>query len=154
MAKCKIEGFYELDKMFEQLSKPQHFQFEAVKAAAPILVKAARNAIRTTGGSEHLARSVEASEPKENQYGVYSIIKPEGRNRKKGTSYVQLAAYHEYGTVWPRKQKDADKIRHGKQKGMKKQEPHPWRDKTVNDARSKCEEAMINAVFQEVDKLI
>ena len=154
MARCKIEGFDELDKMFEQLSKPQHFQLKAVKAAAPILVKSARDSIRSTGGSESLARSIEASEPKENQYGVFSIIKPEGRNRKKGTSYVQLAAYHEYGTVWPRRQKDADKIRHGKQKGMKKQESHPWRDKAVNGARSKCEETMINTVFQEVDKLV
>ena len=33
MAQFKIEGFSELDRMFEQLSKPQYFQIKAVKAA-------------------------------------------------------------------------------------------------------------------------
>ena len=154
MARLKIEGFKELDRMFEQLGKPQQMQIKAVKAAAPVLLKEVRNAVKSSGGHDSLARSFDATDPKENQYGVYSVIKPSGRNRKKNTEYVRIAAFLEYGTTWPKKQEDADKIHHGKQKGLpKKPDAQPWRQKAVNAATEKCRNAMQAAISEEVDKL-
>ena len=154
MAEFKIEGFKELDRMFEQVSKPQYFQTKAVKAAAPALVKAARDAIKAAGGGDRLARSVEASEPKENQYGVFVVVQPEGRRSSDGTHYVKLAAALEYGTVWPRKKEDAAKIHHADKAGMHKNDARPWRQKAINAAEGKCEDAMREAVYSEISKLV
>ena len=154
MASFRIDGFDELDKMFENLSKPQYFETKAVKAASPHLVKAAKNAIKDAGGSDDLARSIGATEPKENVYGTYVVVKPEGRRVSDGTYYAKLAASLEYGTVWPRKKEDAEKIHHADKAGKPKNSPRPWRDKAINAAREKCEEAMVQAIFSEVDKLV
>lgn len=154
MARFTVEGFDDLDKMFERLSKPQHLATKAVRAAAPILVKETRRAIKEQGGGDGLARSIDATEPKENQYGTFSVVKPEGRRVKDGTPYVKLAAALEYGTVWPRKLEDAAKIHHEKLAGKPKNEAKPFRQKALNAATSKCEEAMIRSVFDEVEKLI
>ena len=154
MARFTIDGFDELDRMFERFSKHQYFETKAAKAASPYLVKAARKAIKDAGGGDDLARSMEATEPKENTYGTFVIVKPEGRRVSDGTPYPKLAASLEYGTVWPRKKEDAAKIHHSDKAGMPKNEPSPWRDKAINAARAKCEEAMTQAIFSEVDKLV
>lgn len=151
MASLKIEGTRELEKMFEELGKPQYFQAKAVKAAAPHLVKSTREAIKAAGGGNRLARSVEASDVKENQYGTFAVVQPEGK-RADGTHYVKLAAALEYGTVWPRKKADAAKIHHADKAGQHKNDARPFRQKALNNARSKCEEAMADAIFSEIEK--
>lgn len=149
-----IDGFDDVDKMFERLSKPQHFMTKAVEAAAPYLVKETRNAIKTTGGGNELARSIEATKPKENRWGTFVVVKPEGKRVKDNTPYVKLAASHEYGTVWPRKAADAAKIHHEDKAGMPKNEAKPFRQKAINAARDKCENAMAQTFFDEVEKQI
>lgn len=154
MARFAIDGFDGLEEMFERLSKPQYFETKAVKAAAPHLVKAARNAIKEQGGGADLVRSIEATEPKENTYGTFLVVKPEGRRVSDGTPYPKLAASLEYGTVWPKKKEDAAKIHHADKAGMPKNTPKPWRDKAINAARGKCEEVMAQTFFDEVEKLV
>ena len=154
MAKFTVEGLDEVDKLFDELSRPQWIGERAVKAAAPVLLAQTRKAIKESGGHDSLARSFYATDPKENKYGIYSVIKPSGRNRKKMTEYVKLAAFLEYGTTWPKTQEDADKIHHGKQKGLpKKPDAQPWRQKALNAAKEKCRIVMQAALNEGVDKL-
>ena len=153
MAKFSVEGLEDVERLFEKMGNPGWIGEKAVKAAAPVLLSETRKAVKAAGGTNNLARSFDATEPRQNQYGVYSVIRPFGRNRKKNTEYVRIAAFLEYGTKWPKKQEDADKIHHGKQKGAPKQDPKPWRQKSVNAAAEKCRDAMQTALNEEVDKL-
>lgn len=153
MASFKIGGFDEIDRMFARISKPQEFQTKAVKAAAPYLVSETKKAIKEQGGGDGLVRSIEATEPKANKYGSFVVVKPVGKRVSDGTPYVKLAAALEYGTVWPRNKEDAEKIHHADKAGKPKNKPHSFRDKALNAARSKVEDAMRDAVYREVDKL-
>lgn len=154
MARYTIDGLDEVEKMFQRLGSSSQIGEKAVRAAVPHLLSETKKAVKAAGGTDSLAKSFDATEPRTSQYGTYAVVRPFGRNRKKNTEYVRLAAFLEYGTTWPKKQKDADKIHHGKQRGMPKQDPHPWRDKALHAAEAKCRAAIMEALDKEVDKLI
>lgn len=141
MARAKISGFDDVDKLFEELDNPQYFATKALEAAAPILVEETEKAIRSVTNKGYatgkLARSFVASKPKKNQYGNYVVVKPVGSDDK-GHSYAARAAWLEYGTTL---------------NGRQKNEPAPWRQKAVNAAESRCPEAMEKVISDEVDRI-
>lgn len=141
MARAKISGFDDVNKLLDDLSDINKVGLKAVEAAAPHLVKGASSAVRSvatrgyaTGGLE---RSFAATKSKTNKYGAYTIVRPVGKDPD-GKNYYARGAYLEYGT---------------KLNGLPKNSPQPWRDKAINLSRAKCEEAMEKAVFSAVDKL-
>lgn len=141
MARARISGFDEVEKMFDKLADTKNISIKAVEAAAPHLVKSAKSAVKSaanrgyaTGG---LDGSFAAMKPKSNEYGAYLIVRPIGQDPD-GHDYYARGAYLEYGT---------------KLKGEEKNEHQPWREKAINGARSACEKAMEDTVFSEVDKL-
>ena len=151
MASFVINGFDEVDEVFSKASRPEYF-LRAVESAAPYLVDAVQSVIESTqGGGRKLARSFSATKARTNQYGTYVFVVPTGYD-KNGNHWATRAACLEYGTVWPRSKKNAEKIHHLNQRGLPKNPPHPWRDRSLNKARSKCEEAMRETMYAEIDK--
>lgn len=141
MARAKISGFDELDRLLDSLGDTHRIGIKAVEAAAPHLVRGASEAVRgaaskgyATGGLE---RSFAATKPKKNEYGSFLIVRPIGKD-KKGHDYYARGAYMEFGTTLNRKEKNA---------------PQPWRQKAVNLSQEKCEKAMEDVVMSEIDKL-
>ena len=141
MGRATINGFDDVDKLFEELDNPQYFCTKALEAAAPILVDESSKAVQAAANKGYatgkLARSFVASKPKKNQYGNYVVVKPVGSDDK-GHSYAARAAWLEYGTTL---------------NGRQKNEPAPWRQKAVNAAESRCQETMEKVIFDEVDRI-
>ena len=140
MARARISGFDEVDKLFDKLEDMKQVSVKAVEAAAPHLVKGAKNAVHSAASkgytTEQLENSFAAMKPKTNDYGAYVVVRPIGRDSD-GHDYYARGAYLEFGTTL---------------KGDAKNSPQPWRDKAVNNARSDCEKEMEDTVFSEVDK--
>ena len=141
MASAKITGFEDVDKLFEELGDTKKIRLAAVKKAAPKLVNGARKAVKAaatkgyaTGG---LANSFVASNPKENEWGAFSVIKPVGKDDK-GISYGARAAYLEYGTTVDGKLHTVGS---------------PWRDRAINAAKEECEKIMEESILEEIEKL-
>jgi HK97 gp10 family phage protein len=134
--KARIDGFENVDRILSRLMEPEKITKKAVEAATPALVESTQKSIKSAANKGYatgkLAASVAATKPKRNKYGTYSIVRPVGYD-KDGNSYYARGAYLEYGT--------------------KKNAPQPWRQKAVNDAESKCEELMEQAVADEVKKI-
>ena len=153
MATLDIKGFEDVYKALEKCSNPQGIQLKALESAAPYLVKAVQKTINETeGGGNKLARSFSATKARSSGVGAYVSVRPVGKD-KNGYDWATRAASLEYGTVWPRKEKDAAKIHHLAQAGQPKNPAHQWRDRALNAARTKCEETMRQSVFSEIDKV-
>lgn len=153
MATMEIKGFGDVYNALERCAESGKICMRAVEAAAPYLLDATRKTINSTkGGGNNLARSFEATKVRNNAFGAYVTIRPVGKD-KNGWDWISRAAYLEYGTVWPRKEADAAKIHHPAQAGQPKNTPQPWRDRSLNAARSGCEEKMRQTVFAEIDKI-
>lgn len=139
---CKVSGFEGVEKLFDDLvANTDRMTLEAVNAAAPYLVESAEKAVKSaahkgyaTGG---LAKSFTATKAKKNQYGTYAVVKPVGKDDK-GVSYGARAAYLEYGTTV---------------NGKLHNESAPWRQKAVNNAKEKCQKAMEESIYKELDKI-
>ena len=154
MARLTIEGFDDVDKLFAVLGNPREFTTAAVNEAAPILEKATRNAVRqaaskgyATGG---LAESFVRTPAKSNKYGTYSVVRPVGGRKtyesdKEEHSYVERACWLEYG-------RNGGYERSDMLRPATSQEPSPFRQKAINDAKAECEEAMKRKVYEAVDK--
>lgn len=148
--RCTIEGFAEIDNAFQTILMSDRICSYAVEKAAPELVKAVRKAIIDTGGGEKLARSYTTTGPYINQWGAFAEVEPVGKDAN-GNDWAKRAAVREYGSTWPRGS-DAIKIHHQKQAGQPKNAPRPFREKAMNMARDKCEQAMRDAVIAQIDK--
>ena len=141
--KATIDGFENVDRILSRLMEPEKITKKAVEAATPALVESTQKSIKSAANKGYatgkLAASVAATKPKRNKYGTYSVVRPTGYD-KDGNSYYARATYLEYGTT--------------REKGtIPKNAPRPWRQKAVNDAESKCEELMEQAVADEVKKI-
>lgn len=144
MARAKAIGFSEVDKMFNKLMHPEGMAIKAVNAAAPVIEKnmkaeiaSAANRVDGKGrpySTGELAASVSATDARENAYGVFSAVRPTGKD-KKGTRNAEKMAYLEYGVAT-----------HG-------QEPHPIRQKVIRQSEEKCLKIMKEVIDSEVDKL-
>lgn len=139
---CKVSGFEGVEKLFEDIiQSTDRMSLVAVNSAAPYLVEGAEKAVKeaahkgyATGG---LAKSFTATKAKKNQYGAYAIVKPVGKDNK-GVSYGARAGYLEYGTTV---------------NGKLHNTAAPWRQKAVNNAREKCQKAMEESIYKELDKI-
>ena len=78
MAKAQLTGFDELDKLFEQIGRPEEFAIKAVNKAAPVLKKHIQKNLKESSNSDKLANSFQHTPAKENELGVYSVVRPEG----------------------------------------------------------------------------
>lgn len=141
MARAKISGFDDVDKLFDSLSDTKKLSLKAVEAAAPKLVDSAKRAVKSAAikgyATGDLAGSFAAMKPKTNEYGAFVVVRPIGKDHEGHDLYAR-GAWLEYGTSL---------------NGSPKNEPQPWRDKAVNGARSDCERIMEETVFSEVEKL-
>lgn len=146
MAKAQLTGFEELDKLFEQIGRPEEFAIKAVNKAAPVLKKHIQKNLKTSSNSDKLANSFHQTPAKENELGVYSVVRPEG-DFNKDLSNADLAAQFEYG-------RKGGYIRPGKKRPATTMNPRPWRDKSINDARNECEKIMTQEVYKAVDEAI
>lgn len=132
----KMTGFDELEKFLNALAEPSKMAIKAVDKAAPVLAREVKKRIPRSGKNrEHLADHIETTKAKENQMGVFAVVKPENGADSSGTRYVERMAYLEYGVA-----------AHG-------QRPHPVRAPAIEAARKECERIMQETIYEEVDKL-
>lgn len=149
MARASLTGFDKMEKMLQGIADPTSMAIKATTRAAPILEESVRSNIRASANrinkknkkpysTGELEKSIIATPAKKNQYGVFSVVKPNGTD-KRGIPNALKANILEYGT-------------HAYVEG-KNQEPHPFIQKSVNQARQKCEEIMQRELDETVAKL-
>ena len=146
VARAQLTGFDELDKLFEQLGKPEEFAFKAVNNAAPVLRKHIVKNLKNASNSKKLANSFVPTPAKVNDAGVYSVVRPTG-NFNDDLSNADLAAQFEYGRKGGYK-------RHEMKRPATEMKPRPWRDRSINDARKECEAIMEIEVLKAVDEAV
>ena len=146
MARLELTGFDDIDKMFEILGKPEEFAIKAVNKAAPILEKHTRDAVRASSSSDKLAGSFSAISAKQNDLGVYSVVRPTG-DFNEDLSNAELAAQFEYGRKGGHK-------RQGMKRKSTTMAPRPWRDKALNGAKAECESIAEQEVYNAIDEAV
>lgn len=137
MAKCAITGFNELEKMLKKLEKPEKMAIKAVDAASPVLVrsfKSAVDAVTSGDATGSLSASIEATNARQNELGVFSAVRPTGTDSKGVRNGAKLA-YLEYGVR-----------SHG-------QMPRPVRQTAVKNAEAECRRIIQKTIDEEVAKL-
>lgn len=144
MAKVKSVGFDGLDKMLGKLAHPEAMAIRAVDAAVPVIEKnlkagiaSAANRVDGRGrpySTGELAASVEATDARENAYGVFSAVRPTGVDSK-GMRNAEKMAYLEYGVA-----------SHG-------QAPRPVRQKVIQESEAECVKIMQDVIDKAVDDL-
>lgn len=128
-----------LDEFIKDLEKAKvntkSVCIKAVDKAAPLLKESLQNEIRraanrgySTGNPGNLADSVSAMDARENEYGVFSVVGPQG-NDENGISNEEKLLWLENGAK-----------RSGRGGLMKR--AGPVRRRAVNGAQGKCETAM------------
>ena len=142
MASMTIKGFDDVIKEFDRLSKKSNLDEIAKKAVNAAKDKVSSEMSRSLAISEQhdpnaqnkrvtgsVAGSVKPTAAKVNSYGVYSVAKPDGRN-KYGVRHAELAAYLEYGTS--------------------KLAARPWRARAVNAAEGPAKRIIEDIVVREM----
>ena len=130
LMRAEINGFDEVDKLLEKIANGMlDATLEAVDTASPYLVETSSKAVRRKSGE--LAKSFKATKARNNKYGSYSVIKPEGYDSN-GTSNYAKAVFLEYGTTHS--------------------QAYPWRQKAVNDARSKVEASLQKTLEDAINR--
>lgn len=138
MASLKMTGLDDIEKMFRILSDPTQMAIEAINEAAPVLEKHLKSEIMSaaehpTGG---LAGSIHTMAARKNEYGVFSVVKPEGTDEK-GIEYTERMRWldvgvHDRSGQWHRG------------KGV--------RQKAVNNAKAECRKILENNVERFAEK--
>ena len=103
MASVTVQGFEDVLKKlhdFSQREKMESIAKKAIDAAKGTVVSSTKSAVAS---SEHgpystgsVASSISATETKVNSYGVYTVARPTGRDRK-GKSNAKKASWLQYG---------------------------------------------------------
>ena len=155
MAMLGIDGFDGVERLFSDFSRyAEGITIKAVEKAAPILEEEAGKSLQESTGkgkkrysTGKTTRSFSHTKVKTNKWGTFTAVRPIGSD-KKGVPYSDKAKWLEYGRY------------HRNNAGRKAtldenmiQEPRPWVQRAINRAQRKCEDAMQDAVFSEVDKL-
>lgn len=146
VARARVEGFDDLQKVLRGLMEPEGMAIKAVNEAAPLLekslrknVKAAANRTRKNGkpySTGALEKSIIATPAKKNQYGVFSVVKPNGVDERGMSNSYKLNI-----------------LEHGTHSFKNNQEPRPVLQKSVNEVRQECEQKMQEAINDAVNKL-
>lgn len=137
MARCSITGFNELEKMLKKLQEPEKMAIKAVDAASPVLVRAMKSAITSAvsdGSTGSLAASIESTNARQNEYGVFSAVRPTGTDSKGVRNGAKLA-YLEYGVK------------------SHNQPPRPVRESAVAAAEGECIKIVQQMIESEVGSL-
>lgn len=146
MARMVIDGFDDLDKLFNDLSNADMIAIDAVNEAVPILeesMKSAINSVTNKGYSTgELAASISHKPARKNEYGVFAAVLPFGVDSKR-VSNAKKAAVLEYGRRGGYPSRGTGQI-------VTEQEPAPFRAKAVNAAKNKCEETMRKVVEERM----
>lgn len=136
MARAEINGFEDLDKMFDLLdAKMKDITLKALDSAAPILVESASKAVSKKTGA--LSESFKATKAKNNKWGSYTVVRPTGYDDK-GTNNYAKGAFLEYGTTV---------------NGSPHSAPRPWRQRAVNTAKARVEEKLEQILTSEVNRI-
>lgn len=134
MASFRIDGLEETIRRMEKAGRFGEIAPKAVDAAAPILEGAVRSAVDSAASRGYatgdLAGSIRRTKTKMNDRGAYSVVKPNGRDRK-GVSNTQKLLGLEYGNS--------------------RQDPHPCLMAATKSVESTCIEAMEEVVRKEMD---
>lgn len=133
MANFRIDGLDETIMELERLGRFGEIAPKAVDAAAPILESAVVSAVSAAADKGYatgdLAGSIRRTKAKMNDQGAFSVVKPNGRDRK-GASNADKLLRLEYG-------------RSG-------QSARPCLAAAVNRAENECIKAMEDVVYEEL----
>ena len=142
--RAKVTGFEDLERMLNKLAEPEKMAIKAVNEGTPLVENSLKTRVREAANRTNakgrpystgeLAESIAGTSAKENDLGVYSVVKANGTDSK-GLRNAEKMAYLEYGVR-----------SHG-------QEPHPVRGPAVAACEAKVLEIMKNVIYSEVDKL-
>lgn len=146
MADLQITNIDAWDDILNELSHPEKIAKEAVNEAMPILEKTTRAAVKASSNSDRLAQSFSRIPAKENDLGVYSVVRPTG-DFNDDLNNENLAAQLEYGRRGNYQRSDMSRP-------ATEMAPKPWRQKAINAARAECEAIMKRKVYEAVDKIV
>lgn len=137
MASIEMEGFDELIHKLEKLGDQSYVEGIAKKAvdeAAPLTEAQMKSSLASSERGPYstgsIAASVQTTKAKVNQYGVFAVSRPTGRDVK-GVRNGEKAAYLQYGT--------------------KRMAARPWRDKAVNASLGPAQVVMEQVIKQEME---
>ena len=136
MATLKDYGFDEVLKNFDKIIyNTSDMAIAAVDSAAPIVEKSFKSHIESAANRGYatgaLKNSVVTQKAKENQYGVFSVVKVTG-TAASGIPRTDQLRYLEFGT--------------------KRQQPHPVRAPTIAECAVKVQETMKKSMEQQIMK--
>lgn len=142
----RMEGFDDLEKLFNDLSDADAIAIEAVDKAVPVLEKSLKSAIQGAATKEYatgeLAASIGHKPAKKNEYGVFSVVLPVGTDSK-GVSNAKKAAILEFG----RRGGYLDSNGHP----VSEQGPKHYRQSAIDAAQNECEKIMRESVYKRID---
>lgn len=145
MAHLQITDINAWDNIFKTLSHPEEMAKEAVDEAVRILEESTRTAVKASSNSDKLAQSFSRTPAKENELGIYSVVRPTGDFNGE-LSNADLAAQFEYG-------RHGGYMRSGMKRPATSMEAKPWRQKAINGAKDACEAAAERKVHETVDRI-
>lgn len=136
MATLKDYGFDDILKKFDKIAyNTSDMAIMAVDEAAPVVEKSFKNHIDSAANRGYatgaLKNSVVTQKAKENQYGVFSVVKVTGMAAS-GIPRTDQLRYLEFGT--------------------KRQQPHPVRAPTIAECAIKVQEKMKKSFEQQILK--
>lgn len=136
MAALKDYGFDDILKKFDKIAyNTSDMAIVAVDEAAPIVEKSFKNHIDSAANRGYatgaLKNSVVTQKAKENQYGVFSVVKVTGMAAS-GIPRTDQLRYLEFGT--------------------KRQQPHPVRAPTIAECAVKVQEIMKKSMEKQILK--
>ena len=104
MARLDISGIDEVLEELKRLGDPERLNEaaqKAVNAGGTVLAKEMSSAIAAVEYGKYatgsVSKSVKATRAKTNQYGVFTVAKPTGKDER-GVRNAEKAAYLQYGT--------------------------------------------------------
>ncbi len=151
MGKAKLDvGFDDLLKMLDKLEAPEEIAKKAVGKAEKALLKSTKAAVKNSlinKGSSGLVNSFTPTGAKENQWGVYSVVRPVGSDSD-GIEYSQKALWLEYGRY---RVGNAGRKANSIEENQV-QRARPWRQAAVNNAEAEVIRIIEDTISQEVDK--
>ena len=147
MAHLDFTGFDDVFKMLDKMEAPEKIAKEAVGKAEKALLRSTKSAVsaaiidKTHTG---LVNSFVPTGAKENQWGVYSVVRPVGSDAD-GVTYAQKALWLEYGRF-----KTKNKGRNGSMTENQVQGARPWRQAAINSAQAECEKIIEDALEKAI----
>lgn len=151
MAKAKVDvDFDDFLKMLDKLEAPEEIAKKAVGKAEKALLKSTKSAVKSSlinKSSDGLVNSFAPTGAKENQWGVYSVVRPVGSDSH-GVDYSQKALWLEYGRYRTGNAgRKANSIEENQVQAAR-----PWRQAAVNNAEAEVIKIIEDTISQEVDK--